>query len=78
MPGGNAVCFQVFSGDFKHIASLCFKCFSYFICMFQVFHTDVIKVDQDAAHVVNSYTRLFQVYVLNVSSVPDECCKCFI
>jgi hypothetical protein len=25
----------------------------------------------------NGYTRMFQVYVTNVSSAPDECCKCF-
>jgi hypothetical protein len=24
----------------------------------------------------NGYTRMFQVYVPNVSSGPDECCKC--
>ena len=26
----------------------------------------------------NGYTRMFQVYVPNVSSFPDVCCKCFI
>jgi hypothetical protein len=46
--------------------------------MLQVFHKDVAKVDQDVAHVAMGYTRMFQVYVANVSSVSDIYCKCFI
>jgi hypothetical protein len=47
-----------------------FKCFSYFRCMFQVFHLNVAKVDMDVA-----YTCMLQKYVSSVSYV---CCKCFI
>jgi hypothetical protein len=46
--------------------------------MLQVFYKDVAKVDRDVAHVAMRYTRMFQVYVLNVSSVSDVCCKYFI
>jgi ABC-type siderophore export system fused ATPase/permease subunit len=46
--------------------------------MLLVFHKDVAKVDRDVAHVAIGHTRMFQVYVLNVSSVLDVCCKCFI
>jgi hypothetical protein len=40
-----------------------------------VFHKDVAKVDQNIAHVVMGYTHTFQVYVPNVSSIPDVCCN---
>ena len=43
-----------------------------------MFHKDVAKVDQDVAHVAMGYTRMFQVYVPNVSSVSVVCYKCFI
>jgi hypothetical protein len=33
------------------VASVCFKCFSFFIGMLQVFHMDVEKVDRDVAYV---------------------------
>jgi hypothetical protein len=39
-----------------------------------VLHLDVSKVDQDVAHV----SMVFQLYVPNISSVLDVCCKCFI
>ena len=61
-----------------HVASVHFECFRYFKGMFQVFHKDVLKVDLGVAHVAMGYTRMFQVYVLNVSSVLVICCKCFI
>jgi hypothetical protein len=41
------------------------------VYMLQVFHKDVAKVDRDVAHDAMGYTRTFQVYVLNVSSVSD-------
>jgi hypothetical protein len=41
--------FQVFQGVFRYVASLCFKIFSCFRCMFQVFHTNVAKIDRDIA-----------------------------
>ena len=60
-----------------HVASVHFQCFRCFRGMLHVFHKDV-KVDRDIAHVAMDYTRMFQVYVLNVSSVSVICCKCFI
>ena len=42
--------------------------------MLQVLHLDVSKVDRDVEHVA----MVFQLYVLNVSSVLDVCCKVFI
>ena len=41
-----------------------------------MFHMNVAKVDRDVAHIAMGYTRMFQVYVQNVSSVSDICCKC--
>ena len=58
---------QVFQ---THVSSVS----SVFFCMLQVLHLDVLKVDRDVAHVA----MLFQLYVLNVSSVLDVCCKGFI
>jgi hypothetical protein len=39
-----------------------------------VFHLDILKVDRDVAYIV----MVSQLYVLNVSSVLDICCKSFI
>jgi hypothetical protein len=39
--------------------------------MLQVFYKDVAKVDRDVAHVAMGYTRMFQVYIPNVSAVSD-------
>jgi hypothetical protein len=39
-----------------------------------VLHLDILKVDQDVAHVA----MVFQLYVPNVLSVLDVCCKDFI
>jgi hypothetical protein len=61
-----------------HVASVHFKYFRCFRGMLQVFHKDVTKVDEDVAHVAMGYTRMLQMYVLNVSSVSDVCCKFFI
>ena len=52
-----------------HVASIHFKCFRCFRGMLQVFYKDVAKVDRDVAHVAMGYTRMFQVYVPNVSYV---------
>ena len=54
---------QVFQTHASSVSSI-------FFCMLQVLHMDVSKVDQDIATV-------FQLYVLNVLSVLDVCCKCF-
>ena len=43
-----------------------------------MFHKDVTKVDRNVAHVAMGYTRMLQVYITNVSSDLDICCKCFI
>jgi hypothetical protein len=64
--------------DTMHVASVHFKCFRCFRDMLQVFHKDVAKVDRDVACVAIDYTRMFQVYVPNVSTVSDVCCKCLI
>jgi hypothetical protein len=42
-----------------------------FRCIFQLFRTDVVKVDRDVVYVA----MMFQLYVLNFSSVLDVCCK---
>jgi hypothetical protein len=42
--------------------------------MLQVLHLDVSKIGQDVGRVA----MIFQVYVPNVLSVLDVCCKCFI
>ena len=34
-----------------HVASACFKCFRCFVGMFQMFHADGAKIDQDVAYV---------------------------
>jgi hypothetical protein len=64
--------------DTMHVASVYFKCFRFFRCMLQVFHKDVAKVDGDVAHFAMGYAHMFQVYVPNISSTSDICCKCFI
>jgi hypothetical protein len=57
--------------DTMHVASVHFKCFR---CMLQAFRKDVAKVDRDVTHVA---TRMFQVYIPNVSFVSEVCYKCF-
>ena len=63
---------------YMYVASVCSKCFRCFRDMLQVFHKDVAKVDWDVAYAAMGYSRMFQMYVLNVSSISDVCCKCFI
>jgi hypothetical protein len=50
------------------VASACCKCFRYFICMLQVFHVDVAKVDRDVAYVAMvihvCYKHPFQMFQL--------------
>ena len=45
--------------------------------MLQVFYIGVAKIDRGCCTCCNGYTRMFQVYVPNVSSVSDVYCKCF-
>jgi hypothetical protein len=60
-----------------HVASVCFKCFSCFRGMLQVFHMDVAKVDRDVAYVAMvvhvcckllspMYYQFFQTYVASM------------
>jgi hypothetical protein len=57
-----------------HVASACFKCF---ICMLQVFHVDVTKVDQDVAYVAMAIyvccKRLFQMFHLFFRRLLQMC-----
>jgi hypothetical protein len=58
---------QVFQ---THVSSVS----SVFFCILQMLHLDVSKVDQDGAKVA----MVFQLYVPNVLSVLNVCCKGFI
>jgi len=75
-----------------HVASVHLKCFRYFRGMFQVFHTDVAKVDRDVPYVAMVVhvccKRLSQCFscfsdvcckfvYLDVAYVSHICCKCF-
>ena len=76
-----------------HVASVHLKCFRCFRGMFQVFHTDVAKVDRDVPYVAmvvhvccnrlsSMFHLFFQTYVANVlyldvAYVSHICCKCF-
>ena len=41
-------------------------------------YIDVAKVDQDVAYVVMAIHVCFKCMFQIFSSVPDECCKCFV
>jgi hypothetical protein len=60
------------------IASICFKFSRYFICMLQMFHVDVVKVDWDVAMTIHvCCKRLFQMFQLfqtDVAHVLFGCC----
>jgi hypothetical protein len=74
-----------------HVASICFKYFRCFRCMFQEFHLNVAKVHLDVVYVaIAIYTcckRMFQVihvfktYIITISSryckARFGCCICF-
>ena len=57
-----------------YVANVCFKGFRRFKDMLQVFHMDVAKVDWDVA----SVSEVCRNFLINVSSISDVCCKCFI
>jgi hypothetical protein len=66
--GRSPLCDASFGRKVKtNVASLCFKCFRYFIGMLQVCHVNVVKVDQDVAYVA-----------MVVQYVPSFCSQCFI
>jgi hypothetical protein len=46
--------------------------------MLQLLYMDGVKVDRDVARVVRAMHVCFQVYVLNILSIPEVHCKCFI
>jgi hypothetical protein len=61
-----------------HVAIVCFK---YFRCFLRYIASIVYRCCKSISTCYtccNGYTRMFQVYVLSVSSVLDECCKCFV
>ena len=59
-----------------YVASVQFKCFSFFRDMLQIFHTDVAKVDQ-MLHILQWLCMYVANMCPNVSSVfSDVCCKC--
>jgi hypothetical protein len=55
--------------DMMHVLSVHFKCFRCFRGMFQVFNTDVAKVDRGCCICCNGCTHMLQASVLNVSSI---------
>ena len=65
---------------FASVSDVCCKCFNCFGHMLQIFPQDVTKVDQDVAYVVIAihvcFECMFQKF--HLSSIPDECCKCFV
>jgi hypothetical protein len=58
---------QVFQTHVSRVSPVLF-------CMSLVLYLDVSKVDRDVAHVA----MVFQLYVPNVLSVLDVCCRAFI
>jgi hypothetical protein len=46
--------------------------------MLQVFYMDIVKVDRDVAYVCKCFRGMLQVFVQNVSSILDICCKRFL
>jgi hypothetical protein len=64
--------------SFLHVCCKCFRCmfqvFHIFFYVLQMLHLYVSKVYQDVAHVA----MVFELYVPNVLSVLDVCCKGFI
>ena len=47
---------------YTHVSGLCFKCFSCFKLMLQVFHLDVVKVYLDVAYVVMATHACFKCF----------------
>jgi hypothetical protein len=59
-----------YNGHTRMLQSVCFKCSSCFKCILKVFYLDVAYVAMAI--------RMLQVYVSNVLSILDVCCKYFI
>jgi hypothetical protein len=60
-----------------YVANVCFRCFSRFKGMLQLFLMDVTKVDWGCCTCCKCFRGMLQAFVQNVSSVPDVCCKRF-
>jgi hypothetical protein len=84
----SSVCFMhfryMFHLDVACVSSRCCICCIDYICMlqcmFQIFHlfqTYVASVLSVCFICCNGYIRMLKVYVSNVSSISDVCCKCF-
>jgi hypothetical protein len=58
---GCYICFHTYEVFFTSVSYTCFEYFSCFVCMLQVFHLDVLKVDL-------VLQLVFQTHVLCVSS----------
>jgi hypothetical protein len=60
-----------------HVARVCFKYFRCFRGMFQVFQTDVAKIDQDVAYVAMVvHLRCKLLFPMFHLFFLDICCKC--
>jgi hypothetical protein len=58
------------------VATICFKCFSYFKRMLQVFHLNVTYVAV-VIHVCYKYVfQMFQLFYVDVACFSSECCIC--
>ena len=58
-----------------HVSSVCFLVFQRYVASVS---NGCCKSRSECCICCNRCTRVFQVYVLNVSSGPDVCCNCFI
>ena len=61
----------------SYVANVCFRCFSRFKGMLQLFLMDVAKVDRGCCTCCKCFRGMLQAFVQNVSSVPDIRCKRF-
>ena len=57
-----------------YVVNICFRCFSYFKGMLQLFLMDVAKVDRGCC---KCFKDMLQEFIQNVSSVLNVCCKRF-
>jgi hypothetical protein len=64
-----------------HVSSVCFKCFTCFRLILQVFYLDVAKVDLDVVYVAMTihacFKRMFQVFHLFQTYVGSISFGCF-
>jgi hypothetical protein len=60
----------VYCSGYTRMLQVCFQMFQRFIWMLHVFIWIL--------HICSGYTGILQVYVPNILSILDVCCKCFI